>query len=331
MGFEVVYQEPLISIVVPIYNVEKYLKQCIMSIIEQTYEHLEIILIDDGSTDNSAEICDQFAYKEPRIVAIHQNNAGVSAARNTGIVRARGEYVAFVDGDDFISPHMIKGLYSRIVQDQSDIAICGYRRVDEEGHELSVISVPNAVVSGVRAIKMHYEDTGGMMPIPVNKLYQRRVLDQVQFPEGKRCEDEATFYRILDLCEKVSILSEPYYSYVQHADSFMGGNYSVQRLDGVEVSYERYLFYRNQGDRYRDLLQPEGKAFAWLFYDVIRHFHPKTNEEAERIQEIYRIAGEMYSQKEVKWTMREKLKLRYPEIYVSARIMKDRLLRSRGS
>lgn len=317
----------LISMIVPVYNVEKYLKKCVESIVAQTYQHLEIILVDDGSTDKSTEICDQYAREDTRIMVIHQKNSGVSAARNTGIACARGEFFSFIDGDDYVSPNMIEHLYSRIVQDCSDLAVCGYKKVDEEGNELEVAAIPDAVVSGSQAIRLHYKQTAGIMMIPCDKLYHRSLFDTVQFPVGKRCEDEATFYRILDLCDRVSILSDPLYFYVQHKDSFMAREYSVERLDGVEAFYDRYLFYRDHGERYQDLLQQEGALFVWLFYDVIRHFHPTTKEEKERLNDIYRMARTMCSQSEVDWSLRERIKLRLPELYVSVRKIKDILLR----
>ena len=322
--------QTLISIIVPVYNAEKFLEKCVDSIVEQTYQSLEIILVDDGSTDHSPEICDQLSRKDPRILVIHQKNAGVSAARNAGIGYARGEYLAFIDGDDYISPYMMEHLYSRIVEDHSEVAVCGYRKVDEEGYELSVATIPDAIVSGPQAIRMHYNQTAGIMMIPVDKLYHRKLFETVRFPLGKRCEDEATFYRILDLCDRVSILAEPLYFYVQHEDSFMGREYSVERLDGVEAFYDRYMFYRDHGERYQDLLQPEGKLFVWLFYDVMRQFQPNTDEERKRVNEVCKMGREMCSQCGLKWTLRERMKLLFPEIYVKARRTKDKLLQGCG-
>ena len=316
-------REELISIVVPTFNGASYLNRCVLSLLEQTYKKTEIILVDDGSTDDTSLICEQFAERDSRVVVIHQKNAGVSAARNTGISNAKGDYVALVDGDDYISPQMIEKLYKRMVKDQADVAICGYKKVNEKGYKLGEVTIPDAVVSGIQAIQMHYQSTTGIMPVPWNKLYCKKLFSHVRFPEGKRCEDEATFYLLLNMCDKVSILSEPCYYYVQHEDSFMGGKYKVARLDGVEASYDRYLFYREHSDRYQELLQPEGRAFLWLFYDAVRHFHPSTNEERVRFREIYRMARIMSSQSEANWSLRELMKLRFPELYVSVRNIKD--------
>lgn len=317
--------KPLISIIVPVFNSAPFLERCLTSLLEQSYKNTEIILVDDGSTDNSPTICDLFAEKESRIVVIHQKNLGVSVARNTGITCARGNLLAFIDADDYISTQMIEKLFNRITSDQADVAICGYKKVDEKGNELRVITISDAVVSGKQAIKMHYQNTAGIMVLPVNKLYHKKLFEHIRFPEGKRCEDEALFYRILDLCERVSILSEPYYCYVQHENSFMGGVYKVARLDGIEASFERYLFYSAHSEKYQDLLQPEGKAFVWLFNDVMQHFQPTTKEEKERVHEIYKMARIMCSQREVIWSLRQRMKLRFPVFYYAAKKIKDRL------
>lgn len=320
----------LVSIIAPVYNAEKYLEKCINSILNQTYSCIEVILVDDGSQDRSGEICDRFAAEDARITVIHQINMGVSAARNIGVQKARGDYLAFIDGDDYILPQMIEKMLCRIEEDKSEMAICGFIRVDEKGKELSTVSISSALVTGPEAVSLHYKNTRGIMPIPVNKLYQKQLFDSVLFPEGKRHEDEATFYRFMDQCKRVSILSEPLYCYVQHVNSYMSGTYTVVRLDGVEASFERYRFYREKKERYKKLLQPEGKAFLWLFYDAVRHFQPETEQEKERVHEICRMAREMCDQPDVHWTLREKVKLCYPKIYMTARKLKDRLCRMNG-
>ena len=113
-----------ISIIVPVYNVEKYLKTCLDSIINQTYQNLEIILVDDGSTDNSGEICEEYRKTDSRIILIHKENEGLSMARNFGLDIASGDYISFVDSDDFIARNMMEALYNRLLETQSDMAIC---------------------------------------------------------------------------------------------------------------------------------------------------------------------------------------------------------------
>lgn len=124
----------MVSIIIPVYKVEKYLSKCIESIFKQTYFDLELILVDDGSPDKCPEICDTYASKDERVVVIHQKNAGVSAARNAGLEKAKGEYIGFVDPDDWIAPEMYKKMISELESSESDLAICGYEYYDEDYH-----------------------------------------------------------------------------------------------------------------------------------------------------------------------------------------------------
>ena len=145
--------EPLISVIVPIYNVEQYLENCINSILNQTYRNLEVILVDDGSPDNCGGICDLYSDKDPRIKVIHKQNGGLSDARNKGLDAATGEYLAFVDSDDTILPEMIDKLYQRIVIDQSDLAFCGYQQVNQKGDVLSEVYLEDNLLSGFDALR----------------------------------------------------------------------------------------------------------------------------------------------------------------------------------
>ena len=145
--------EPLISVIVPIYNVEQYLENCINSILNQTYRNLEVILVDDGSPDNCGKICDRYSDKDPRIKVIHKLNGGLSDARNKGIDTAEGEYLTFVDSDDTILPEMIDKLYQRIVIDQSDLAFCGYQQVNQKGDVLSEVYLEDNLLYGFDALR----------------------------------------------------------------------------------------------------------------------------------------------------------------------------------
>ena len=146
----------MISVIVPVYNVEKYLRQCLDSVLAQTYRELEIILVDDGSTDGSGAICDEYATRDSRIKVVHQQNGGLSSARNAGLDLATGEYVAFVDSDDYIHETMLELLYQALVENNADTVICNFERVDEKGDVISVRSLQplaNGVVSMEEALE----------------------------------------------------------------------------------------------------------------------------------------------------------------------------------
>ena len=146
--------QPLITVIVPVYNVEKYLRRCLDSIIRQTYQNLEILCIDDGSIDNSGEICEQYAARDARIKVIHQENQGLSTARNRGLDTATGEYIAFVDSDDYIAADVLEQLYQSAVSSDATCVICGYNCVDSNGSILSTYSVHSVQqYSGVESLR----------------------------------------------------------------------------------------------------------------------------------------------------------------------------------
>lgn len=244
--------EDLISVIVPIFKVEKYISKCIEHIIKQTYKKLEIILVDDGSPDDCPEICDQYAGKDERIKVIHKENSGPSDARNVGIEAASGEYMMFVDGDDYIELNMVELLYARIIRDRSDMAICNINYVDERGHVLSFTTseVGPCVVDQNGFWRVYYEKNSVLCVVPWNKLYRRKLFENVRYKKGKRYEDEYILYDIVSQCDKISFLNERCYFYVQRKDSFMGSEFSINRIDGAEALIERGLCFKNKGQQY---------------------------------------------------------------------------------
>lgn len=307
---------PLISVVVPIYNVEQYLERCVNSILQQTYQNLEIILVDDGSPDNSGAICDSYSFLDQRIKVIHRRNGGLSDARNVGLDMASGEFIAFVDSDDTIMPEMIEKLFQRIDIDQSDMSFCGYRQVNQDGDILSEVVLPDNVLTGFEALKSSYEDIGVLYTLAWNKLYKKHLFQGIRFPVGKYHEDEFTTYKIIDQCVKISIVREALYLYYQRDNSIMQEDYSVKRLDGIEASYKRYIYYKNKGGKYRELLVPEGNTFAQVFYRSKLLFKPLTTEEKKRANEIDKMARYICWDNFHLWTMPRKIKLLAPDLFI---------------
>lgn len=177
-----------ISVIVPVYNVEKYIEECISSIMRQTFDNLEIILVDDGSTDNSGKICDELAKKDLRINVIHQSNQGLSAARNTGLKHAMGDYISFIDSDDYIHIDMLNKLYEAIINSDSDLAICNYKYVymqDFVGKHVDYQSpMHNEILTREEAIGKLFEATPWFYITATNKLYKRKIWKNMCFPEG---------------------------------------------------------------------------------------------------------------------------------------------------
>lgn len=228
-----------ISVIVPIYKVEEYLDRCVRSIAEQTYGDLEIILVDDGSPDGCPAICDAWAEKDGRIKVIHKENGGLSDARNAGMAIATGEYVAFIDSDDSIEPDFIQTLYDSITEYNADVAECAVSYVDEGGNTLRERnSAPMAEMGKIEALRrLVLED--GVYQTVWNKLYRREVVADIPFAIGKYHEDEFWTYQVFDRIEKLAVVHDSLYNYLQRGSSIIGVGYNIRRLDGLEARFLR--------------------------------------------------------------------------------------------
>lgn len=208
----------LITIVVPIFNVEKYLRRCLNSIIEQTYKNLEIILVDDGSTDDSPIICDEYKKKDNRITVIHKKNGGLSEARNTGINIAKGKYIGFVDSDDWIEIDMYEKMYKKMIEENADIAICG--RVVEYSNRTSKkwYNENYMIMNNIDAI-VALDSFKSFDMAAWDKLYKTELFSNIKYPVGKKCEDCYVTYRLFDKCDKIIYIPECFYHYFQREGS----------------------------------------------------------------------------------------------------------------
>lgn len=211
---------PLVSIIVPVYNVEKYLKKCIQSIINQTYENLEIILVDDGSSDNSGKICDEFAQKDSRIKVIHKPNGGQADARNKALDIMSGEWVSFVDSDDFIDKFHIKNLYLQAIKNNSDICVCGFKIVNEDYKTIRSIKVKfNDSLNSNLAFK--YSLNSKIDPSFCNKIFKSSLFKSARFVKGIYYEDRELIHRIFYKADRVSFLDSESYFYLERVGSTM--------------------------------------------------------------------------------------------------------------
>ena len=232
----------LISVIVPVYKVEPYLDKCVRSIVEQTYQNLEIILVDDGSPDNCPAMCDAWAEKDSRIKVIHKENGGLSDARNAGLAIATGDYIAFVDSDDWIAPDFIRELYYAMERTGAEIAECGTTYVDESDKVLRQRGVaPVTEMDKLEALRrLVLED--GIYQTVWNKLYRRAVIEDILFEKGKHHEDDFWTYQIFDKIEKLAVVERPMYYYLQRSGSIIGTGYTIKRLDGLEARFLRMLY-----------------------------------------------------------------------------------------
>lgn len=209
----------LISIIIPVYNVEKYLSACLESVIGQTYRQLEIICVDDGSTDRSGEICDHYAALDPRVVVIHQPNSGAGAARNAGLRRAIGEYIGFVDSDDYIAPEMYQILSEELTRTGSDIAACNIVEVFRDRITGCENNDQRQLYTGTQLLRKTAEHW--KYYIMVNKLFRRDLVQGITFPEGNVIDDGFYTYQIIARAASVVWVNAELYYYRQRKSSVM--------------------------------------------------------------------------------------------------------------
>lgn len=224
-----------ISIIVPIYNMETYLERCVDSILKQTYSNLEIILVDDGSSDSSPKMCDQYAVKDPRIKVVHKTNGGLSSARNAGLDNATGDYIGFVDSDDYISTDMYNVLVGRLEESDCDIANAMYVRADENGNTFPsrVPHNTDTEISSeqfVRELMLHTGDVS-----VCTKLFRAEIFNGIRFPEGKLNEDLLFMLEVFTKVNKVAFAAHVGYYYFVRSGSTSSG-YGKAVIDMVDNS-----------------------------------------------------------------------------------------------
>lgn len=259
-------ERPLVSVIVPVYNVERQLDRCVNSIVGQDYDNLEIILVDDGSPDQCPVKCDAWAEQDSRITVIHQKNGGLSAARNAGLDVMAGAYVAFVDSDDYVEPDYISRMLDAAQRHHADMVVCSIKHEDEHAVPSSrnhSIVERDTVISGREGLHYLGGDTAADYVTAWNKLYAVRLWQEIRFPAGKLHEDEFTTYKIMDCCKTVVVVPDQLYHYVQNDGSIMHTTYSIRNLDRLEAWTQRLRYYRSR--RYVELYD---LTFALITWDL---------------------------------------------------------------
>ena len=231
-------KNPLITVIIPVYNVEKYLPECLDSVLAQTYQNLEIIVVNDGSTDSSGEICEYYAKKDSRIRLIVQKNAGLSAARNAALDVAQGEYIICVDSDDYVTEDYIFYLYNLLKKSNADLSICLAQEFFNDDNKV-VIERGEAeniqIYDSITALKKFLLQEG-ILPSAWGKLYKKELFQSVRYPIGLYYEDLGTLYKILLSCKKVVCSKQKKYYYRQHRSSIMNSSFSEKKLDRIRIA-----------------------------------------------------------------------------------------------
>ena len=278
--------DELISVIVPVYNTEKYIKKCIESIINQTYSNLEIILIDDGTLDKSWQICDLYADKDKRIRVVHKKNEGLAETRNYGINIAKGKYFAFIDSDDYIEKNMIEVLYNNLIENNADISVCDFIQVDENKHmQYNEYSKKEFIVEGNPKFENLRNEYYLATTVQWNKLYKAEIFKDIRYPKGKTNEDEFVIAKELYNAKRISYILEPLYYYYQRTDSIMH-TLNINRLDFLEGLEERIKFYKSLDMKKEELLTKEIKADKLIIYTVKFNIDDKSQKYKNDIKKI---------------------------------------------
>ena len=273
-----------VSIIVPVYQVEKYIRQCVDSILVQTFTDFELILVDDGSTDKSGEICDEYAKADGRVKVIHQTNGGLSSARNSGMDHAKGKYFMFIDSDDFIAPNMVECLYKSINEQCADIAVCNFMFYYEDEEEKSFhTNIGFEILSGADIFfNRKNERNYGVWTIACNKLYKSETFSTVRFRPGKYHEDEFWANDIYQMNIKIVAISDCLYYYRQRDNSIMKKKNINRNFDIIDAFQERinvYLRYEKYSNQAYKVL-----IYSLEFLEKSRRMISNAEERYEFIQ-----------------------------------------------
>ena len=296
---------PLISVIVPVYKVEKYLHKCVDSILVQTFRDFELFLVDDGSPDSCGKICDEYAEKDDRIIVIHKENGGLSDARNVAIDRAKGDYLTFIDSDDYVAPDYLESLYYALSQTDSDIAITNITTFDENGqydNEFYRITDKIEVLEGKDIFSTIYR------PNACAKLYKRYIFYDIRYPVGRLYEDAFVYYDVLSKANRIVLTGANSYYYLVRDDSIMRQEYKLaftDIIDAIELSVKKLEELSLQD------LADDNRVFIYSRVAVaFANLDPSVPENKKRLEEIKAIYDEEYP-KLMKTTTNSRQKFRY--------------------
>lgn len=272
-----------LSVIVPVYNVEEFLPVCIDSLLKQSVEAMEILLVDDGSTDGSGQICDKFALRDPRIRVIHKENGGLSDARNRGVEEAVGTYIAFIDSDDFLHETMFPYLLNLLEEEDGDLAICRFLKTPEAQNHPEPIDIKDEpiVLTGTEATQMLYGPNSKKIQFTaVNKVYKRQLFidKDIRYPLNRLHEDMFTTYKLVYNAKKVVVSSLPLYYYRQRGNSIMGVGFKERNFDLFDATASAVDFFQKEGEKTIISLAVDNhfRTLCRIITQLINHQAPKT-------------------------------------------------------
>ncbi len=237
----------LITVIVPVYKVEQFLCRCVDSILSQSFGNLEVILVDDGSPDSCGRICDDYAKIDNRITVIHKENGGLSDARNSGLDICNGEFIAFIDSDDWIAKNYLEILYENLIKTKSDISVCNFLRLSEEDHLGDCSSNELIELTNIEALEKLNRELNAQLVTAWGKLIKKTLFNDLKFPLGKLHEDVFITYKLIHRAGKLCYSSKELYFYWQRENSIMGQITNRNRLDLIEAKIEQSAYYDQMG------------------------------------------------------------------------------------
>ena len=301
--------KPRISVIIPIYKAEKYIEKCVRCLLKQTYDNLEVILVEDGSPDSSGMICDKLASEDKRIRVVHKENGGAATARNAGLDIMTGEYIAFVDADDYMEENYIETLYQLLIKHHAQVSICSFKTVDENGKPITIDNLhdetENCGENRIGNLKKIETFTGNEIILqdlqghwehvaPWGKLFEAKLYRDIRYPHWFAHEDEPVFIQVFDRVNTVVMSDEKLYYYVQHAGSLMNTAYSEKdRTTYLQMWRDRIAYYKDGEPRHNELLNCVKQAYvAWNVLYLSLHVDQMTKEQQGELKgEIRKYMG----------------------------------------
>ncbi len=272
-----------ISVIIPVYNVEKYLKRCLDSVVNQTYKNLEIILIDDGSTDNSGKICDEYAEKDKRIIVIHKENGGLSDARNKGLDICTGEYIGFIDSDDWIDLNYFNVLLKNLLEYNVDIACCDYLRTDKYVKNKDGKIKNIEILGDEKTLEIYLEKE---LVSACAKLYRKDKFFNIRFPLKKINEDIATIFLVFTKSKSISYIDKKMYFYFKNTDSITKSKFSKKNLDLLYAWEEVVNLSRKHSNKVQELADFRLKKAYFSLLGIIAYNGMDNTEENNKIKKM---------------------------------------------
>lgn len=326
-------QDSKISVIVAVYNAQDYLERCVESIRKQTYENLEIVLVDDGSSDKSPQICDEYAKIDPRVKVVHKANGGLASSRNAGVSAASGTYIGFVDNDDYIREDMYETLLKDMLDNDVDLVVCNCTSVDEDGNVLDEDSPikKTEIVSPAEYMGRLSGPKSGYYVTDWNRLYRAEILKNIVFFEGHTNEDNYAVHQIVHNCRRILILKDSYVFYTQRAGSSSRDNANYQYFDWVESIIKRIEFMEEHG--YIQQIPSSVEQLTDVYIMMRRRFLFR---DKKRINGIQRAGDDRKRVKELVEKYRGAVELstlkraEHPDYYIVRDVITGRLARLKG-